>query len=86
MSDQTVQDQITTFVRTELVDDPEVELGPDVELLLEGIVDSVGAVRLVTFIEQQWGVAVPAQDVTIENFGTIADITRYVTATRATTA
>ena len=71
-------DEITRYVTAELVGDPNMELESDVELLMDGIVDSIGAVRLVGFIEQRWNVRVPPQDVTIENFGTIADITNYV--------
>lgn len=79
MTRHEVRDEITEFVRLELAADPAIELAPDVELLITGIVDSMGAVRLVGFVEDRWGVRVPPQDVTIENFGTIADITTYVT-------
>lgn len=81
MTEQVVRDEITDFVRTELAGDPDMQLAPDEELLLAGIVDSMGAIRLVGFLEDRWGVQVPPQDVTVDNFGTIDDITAYVTAT-----
>lgn len=85
MTEQTVRDEITEFVRVELAGDPAMELAPDVELLITGVVDSMGAVRLVAFVEDTWGVRVPPQDVTIENFGTIGDIASYVTTNATST-
>lgn len=83
MTDTEVVNEITRYVTAELVGDPTMELESDLELLMEGIVDSMGAVRLVGFIEQSWGIRVPPQDVTIENFGTITDIANYITANLA---
>lgn len=82
MTEQTVRDEITDFVRTELVGDPDMELAPDLELLLSGVVDSMGAIRLVGFVEERWDLQVPPQDVTVEHFGTVADLAAYVTAQR----
>ena len=78
MTEQAIEDQITEYVRTELADDSSLDLDPDLELLMSGIVDSMGAMRLVAFIEKTWEVRIPPQDVTVENFGTIRDISDYV--------
>ena len=78
MDESQIRNEISQYVINELAHDQSIELSPDVELLMTGIVDSMGAVRLVGFIEQTWGVRVPPQDVTIENFGTVADIAAYV--------
>ena len=58
------------------------DVGDDADLLTSGILDSLGAFSLVYFIEQTFGIEVPAQDVTIENFSTIATIEAYITAPR----
>lgn len=53
-------------------------LTADDDLLLTGLVDSLGVMRLVAYIEDTFAVSVHPGDVTIENFRTIADMTRYI--------
>lgn len=50
----------------------------DEELLVSGLVDSIGVMRLVAYLEQQYTIAVPPQDVTIEHFATIEAIVSYL--------
>jgi len=45
-------------------------LSDDDDLLTSGLVDSLGMMSLVAFIEEQFGVAVPPEDVTLETFST----------------
>jgi acyl carrier protein len=48
-------------------------------LLLEnGVVDSVGVLELVEFLEDEFGIAVTDEDLTAENFGTVAQIGAFV--------
>ena len=51
----------------------------DEELLVSGLVDSIGVMRLVVYLEQQCEITIPPQDVTIEHFATINTITAYLT-------
>lgn len=69
---------LNRFVTEQLILDSSREIGNDDELLLDGIIDSLGATRLVGFIEDEFDVRVPPQDVTVENFGTINAIAAYV--------
>ena len=48
------------------------------DLLLSGLVDSLGVVRMIAFIEQTMAVSVPIEDVTLENFQTIERIASYI--------
>jgi len=50
----------------------------DEKLLSDGRVDSLGIMRLITFIEATFGIKVPPEDVTIENFHTINLIAEYI--------
>lgn len=54
------------------------DVGDDQDLLLSGILDSLGAFSLVFHIEETFGIEVPPQDVTIEHFSTIATIEAYI--------
>lgn len=47
--------------------------------LLGNVLDSLGLVNLVGFIEDEFGVTVPEEALIPENFRTINDMVRYVT-------
>jgi acyl carrier protein len=49
-------------------------------LLGSGIIDSMGVMEVILFLETEFGVEVGDEDVTEENLGSIRAISRYVTA------
>ena len=57
---------------------PDFVFGDDDSLLRKGVFDSLGVVEVLNFIEETWGFSVPQDDVTEANFGTVADMARYV--------
>jgi acyl carrier protein len=65
---------------------PDRELGADDRLLDDGIVDSMGAVELVSFLEERFAIAVPDDEITEDNFGSVADIARFVAEKRRSAA
>lgn len=69
---------LVDFICMDLLEDPSHPLGVDDQLLLDDIIDSMGVMRLVEFIEQRGGAKVPSQDVTVENFGTVGVLAAYV--------
>ncbi|MEM7281462.1 MAG: acyl carrier protein [Pseudomonadota bacterium] len=76
-----MQAKILNFIQTELNEDENLEeVDSDSELLLDGIVDSMGIMRLVEFLEEQTNLRIPAEHITIENFRTINHIDAYVLA------
>lgn len=66
------------FLRDELLDDADV--AADDNLLADGMVDSLGMLRLMDFIEQTFTLTVPPEDFTIENFRTIEILNEYLRA------
>jgi acyl carrier protein len=54
------------------------DLADDFDLLGSGVLDSLGAFTLVFHIEETFGIEVPPQDVTIEDFSTVATIAAYI--------
>lgn len=58
-------------------------VAPDDDLLGSGLVDSLGIMSIVFFVEKELGLKVPAEDVTIENFQTIETIDAYLERRRA---
>lgn len=51
---------------------------PDDDLIDEGIVDSLGLLTVVDFLESTYGISVEDTDVVVENFGTMRAIAEYV--------
>ena len=58
-------------------------IGENDSLLERGIIDSVGVMELVQFIESTFGVAIEDQDITEQNMGSLRAIGAFVSA-RAT--
>lgn len=73
-----VEKQLIDFISAELMVDTSHHLAVDDELLIDGIIDSIGATRLVGFVERLTESPVPPQDVTVENFGTVRHIVNYL--------
>jgi acyl carrier protein len=72
------------FVLAELMAGSALEaIDHDEDLLDAGVVDSHGLMQLVTFLRERYGIAVPDEALTPENFQTIAAIAAFVERERA---
>ena len=78
MSNMTNQALILEFVQTELLGDATRRVEMDDELLMDGVLDSLGVMRLVSYLETETGNTIPAEDVTLENFRSIRTIAAYI--------
>jgi len=47
-------------------------------LLEEKVIDSVGMLELVAFVEDTFGIQVPDEDITPDHFGTVSRLANYV--------
>jgi acyl carrier protein len=54
------------------------QLDDDVSFLEEGVVDSLGVMELVVFVEEQFGVPVADEEVTPEYFDSVNRLAAYV--------
>ena len=73
-----MEDQMIRFIDDEILGGSGHGVSVDDEIVLDGTVDSLGVTRLLDFIEESLGVAVPAEDVTIENFQSVGSLCAYV--------
>lgn len=73
-----LKDALRQFILKDLLVGREAAIGDDDELLLSGLVDSLGAVRLISFIETELNIHVPPEDVIIEHFQTINAMADYL--------
>jgi acyl carrier protein len=77
--DRTVRDAVAQYIRENfLYARPDYVLRDDTRLLDDGVVDSMGAVELVAFLQDNFGIAIPDDEITEDNFGSIAAIAAFV--------
>ena len=77
---------LVRYVSQELLDGTNgANLQADDNLLTSGLIDSLGIIRLVNFIEDSFGVQVRPEDITIENFRTVNVIAEYLQRRQAET-
>lgn len=70
---------IINYILQELHDgESDLEILPEDDLLGSGIVESMGMMRLIQFIEEKYDFKVPPQDMTIENFMTVEAMVNYI--------
>lgn len=67
---------IKNFICGTLLDGQQIR--DDEDLLLSGLVDSLGVMSLVAHIEGEFGISIPFEEVLIENFETLEAIADYV--------
>jgi acyl carrier protein len=73
--------RVHAFVTSELLLDPKVKI--DGHTPLRGLIDSIGAMELLSFIEDEFDIVVQHSDIDEENLGSIDRIARFVVAERS---
>lgn len=82
--DDTVESRILDYLRLELAVS-EAGLDRDVNLLTGGLIDSMGVLRLATFVGEEFGIEIQPADFVIENFSSVSAIASYVSRVRSRT-
>lgn len=62
---------------------PDVRLGDEDRLLEKGIIDSMGVMELVSFLQERFAIAVDEAEITEDHFGSLVAISAFVAAKRA---
>ena len=79
VDESSIASALTRFICAELAPDLDAaDLDPEDSLLDSGILDSFGIMTLLSFIEEKFGVDMPAEDIEPENFETVTAIARTV--------
>lgn len=66
------------YIKNEIMRNRNARLTEDEDLLSSGILDSLAILQLVAFIDEQFGIEVPDQDVVYENFNSIQSLIGYL--------
>jgi acyl carrier protein len=61
-------------------------VGDDEPLLKNGLIDSLGILEVMTFVEKEFGIVVSDEDLLPENFGSIRSLTNFVHGKAETTS
>jgi acyl carrier protein len=74
-----IEQQIKSYIAKNLIFSGDEFNYPDhASFLEEGIVDSLGVMELVSFVEDKFGVKVADQDITPDNFDSVTKLSAYV--------
>ena len=73
---------IESFLLNELLSGSRTSLDPEESLINTGLIDSLGMLRLITYLEESQGVKVGDGDVVPENFDTLNKIVAFVESHR----
>lgn len=73
-----IAEQIIEFIKMELNADSDLEVLQDEDLLGSGLVESMGMMRLMHFIEKTFDLTVAPTDMTIENFITVDAMVSFI--------
>ncbi len=73
------KEMIRDFITTEMLQhSPEAPLGDDEQLVESGIIDSMGVMTLLSFLEEKFSIQIPGEDLMPENFSSIKTISNLV--------
>lgn len=75
-------DELLRMINTEVSFDPSEEITPETDLLLTGLVDSLGVVQIVAWMEDRLGIEIEPVDVVLENFQTVDRMLAFVERSR----
>lgn len=76
-----MNETLIKYIQEQLLNNElEEELDAQDDLLGDGILDSLGMMKLILFIETEFNTKVPPQDMVIENFMTVSHIENYLSS------
>ena len=84
MNPEDIKSAVKKFILNEYLpgEDP-AALTDTTPLMTTGILDSIAVLRVVTFLENQFGIVIQPHEAVVENLNTLSDIERFVAAKKA---
>lgn len=75
---QSIEQPIREFIATNLLFTEGFTHTDDTSFLREGVIDSLGVVELVEFVQKKFGITVAQHEVTPDNFDSVAKLAAFV--------
>lgn len=66
------------YIKDEFIRNPNVQLDENEDLIGAGILDSLGILKLVAYIEDNFNIEVPDEEVVYENFHSLTAMENYL--------
>jgi 2-hydroxymuconate-semialdehyde hydrolase len=73
-----VKEELIEYIKKEFVEDPDEEIEENTPLISSGLIDSLSVVSLVAFIDKKFGVKIPDEKGTVDNFETVNKIIEVI--------
>jgi acyl carrier protein len=73
-----MKDQLTVFITTQILKDPNRALADDEALISSGLIDSFSLVDLALFVEDTFGVRIEDSELTSDVFDTLSELASLV--------
>lgn len=76
-------EQITQMIKEYIIQEiayeqPDLILSHDFQLVEQGVLDSMGILRVINFMEEEFDIALEPEELMIDNFATIDSITQFL--------
>ena len=84
MNPEDIKSTVKTFILSEYLpgEDP-AALTDTTPLVTTGILDSIAVLKVVTFLENEFGIVIQPHEAVVENLNTLSDIERFVVSKKA---
>jgi len=71
-------ESIRQYISTTILSDSAAPITDNEDLLVSGVLDSIGVMKLAGHLESECDITIPAQDIILENFSTLKQIHSYL--------
>jgi acyl carrier protein len=69
---------LLNYIKNDILRNSKANISDDTDLLATGILDSLGILQLVAYIDETFNIEVPDEDVVYENFYSINALTTFL--------
>ncbi len=73
-----VDSELKDYLMQLAVDAERESIEPDDDLIGQGVIDSVGLIKLVEYVERQFGIKLDDEEIVPENFQSLRCLSRFV--------
>ena len=73
-----IESELKTYLTQLAVDAAQDSIEPEDDLIGQGVIDSVGLIKLVEFVEQQFGIKLDDEEIVPENFQSLRCLSEFV--------
>jgi acyl carrier protein len=75
-----MEDQIASFIATEILKDPDRQIGDNEPIISSGLIDSFNLVDLALYVEETFLVRIDDAELTSDTFDSVAELVALIQA------